>query len=113
MHACATYYHQGSDLCADLEPFFKTLAEEAAVMRDETHQLTKELENRHAIVKHDEIVVSPANLNKSMNDSSSSILMEGYLFKRTSNAFKTWHRRWFYLYENKLLYRYGQNRIYT
>lgn len=31
--------------------------------------------------------------------------MEGYLFKRTSNAFKTWNRRWFYLYDNKLVYR--------
>lgn len=28
MHACATYYHQGSDLCSDLEPFFKKLADE-------------------------------------------------------------------------------------
>lgn len=30
MHACTTYYHQGSDLCADLEPFFKTLADEVS-----------------------------------------------------------------------------------
>jgi Arf-GAP/coiled-coil/ANK repeat/PH domain-containing protein len=34
MHACTTYYHQGSDLCADLEPFFKTLADEVIVARD-------------------------------------------------------------------------------
>lgn len=32
-------------------------------------------------------------------------LMEGYLFKRSSNAFKTWNRRWFYLTNNQLLYR--------
>lgn len=33
MHACTAYYHQGSDLCADLEPFFKTLAEEVCCIK--------------------------------------------------------------------------------
>uniref|UniRef100_A0A182XLR1 Arf-GAP with coiled-coil, ANK repeat and PH domain-containing protein 2 n=1 Tax=Anopheles quadriannulatus TaxID=34691 RepID=A0A182XLR1_ANOQN len=31
--------------------------------------------------------------------------MEGYLFKRTSNAFKTWNRRWFCMRDNQLFYR--------
>lgn len=31
--------------------------------------------------------------------------MEGYLFKRTSKGFKTWNRRWFYLCDNKLMYK--------
>lgn len=31
--------------------------------------------------------------------------IEGYLYKRTSNAFKTWNRRWFYLKNNQLAYR--------
>lgn len=31
--------------------------------------------------------------------------IEGYLYKRTSNAFKTWNRRWFYLRNNQLAYR--------
>ncbi|KAJ8959983.1 hypothetical protein NQ318_009418 [Aromia moschata] len=97
MHACTTYYHQGSDLCSDLEPFFKTLAEEIAVMRDETYKIQKELENTHAVVSNIETVTIK-------NDRNSPI-MEGYLFKRTSNAFKTWNRRWFYLYDNKLVYR--------
>lgn len=33
------------------------------------------------------------------------IRIEGYLFKRTSNAFKTWNRRWFFLKNNQLAYR--------
>ncbi|KAJ8914563.1 hypothetical protein NQ315_010027, partial [Exocentrus adspersus] len=97
MHACTTYYHQGSDLCADLEPFFKTLADEIAVMREETYKVQKELENRHAVVSN----VEPTLLKHD----KTSPTMEGYLFKRTSNAFKTWNRRWFYLYDNKLVYR--------
>nr|XP_023025538.1 arf-GAP with coiled-coil, ANK repeat and PH domain-containing protein 2 [Leptinotarsa decemlineata] len=97
LHACSTYYHQGSDLCADLEPFSKTLADEIAVMRDETYKIQKELENTHAIVSN----IEPISMKNEKNSPS----MEGYLFKRTSNAFKTWNRRWFYLYDNKLVYR--------
>lgn len=37
--------------------------------------------------------------------STSGVQMKGYLFKRSSNAFKTWNRRWFYLTNNQLLYR--------
>uniref|UniRef100_A0A2K5EC71 Arf-GAP with coiled-coil, ANK repeat and PH domain-containing protein n=1 Tax=Aotus nancymaae TaxID=37293 RepID=A0A2K5EC71_AOTNA len=32
------------------------------------------------------------------------IVMEGYLFKRASNAFKTWNRRWFSIQNNQLVY---------
>lgn len=28
MYACSTYYHQGSDLCEDLDSFLKSLADE-------------------------------------------------------------------------------------
>jgi Arf-GAP/coiled-coil/ANK repeat/PH domain-containing protein len=97
MHACTTYYHQGSDLCADLEPFFKTLADEIGDMREDTSLVEKELENRHATVNSLEVIRPKVGKD--------SPIMEGYLFKRTSNAFKTWNRRWFYLYDHKLVYR--------
>ncbi|XP_045475091.1 arf-GAP with coiled-coil, ANK repeat and PH domain-containing protein 2 [Harmonia axyridis] len=98
MHACSTYYHQGSELCADLEPFFKKLSTEIGEMQYETYKIGKELENRHAIVSNSDFV--PKEMN-----GKDGIIMEGYLFKRTSNAFKTWNRRWFHLYKNKLVYR--------
>lgn len=66
-------------------------------MRDETYKIQKELENTHSLVSN----VEPVNIKNDRN----SPKMEGYLFKRTSNAFKTWNRRWFYLYDNKLVYR--------
>lgn len=117
MHACSTYYHQGSELCADLEPFFKKLSTEVkkkdhyisiyfvfqsfqiSVMQYETFKISKELENRHSIVSTSDFVPK-------QTCGKESLLMEGYLFKRTSNAFKTWNRRWFYLYKNKLVYRW-------
>ena len=30
--------------------------------------------------------------------------MSGYLFKRASNAFKSWSRRWFILRDNRIVY---------
>lgn len=32
------------------------------------------------------------------------VVMEGYLFKRATNAFRTWNRRWFQIKDSKLLY---------
>uniref|UniRef100_A0AAQ4PLE5 Arf-GAP with coiled-coil, ANK repeat and PH domain-containing protein n=1 Tax=Gasterosteus aculeatus aculeatus TaxID=481459 RepID=A0AAQ4PLE5_GASAC len=37
-------------------------------------------------------------------DAEHGIAMEGYLFKRASNAFKTWNRRWFSIQNNQLVY---------
>ncbi|GAA6111946.1 arf-GAP with coiled-coil, ANK repeat and PH domain-containing protein 2 isoform X7 [Tachysurus ichikawai] len=37
-------------------------------------------------------------------DVENGIVMEGYLFKRASNAFKTWNRRWFSIQNNQLVY---------
>ncbi|CAD6195840.1 unnamed protein product [Caenorhabditis auriculariae] len=37
------------------------------------------------------------------------VMMEGYLYKRSSNAFKTWNRRWFQIKDNKLLYSHRSN----
>jgi len=38
-------------------------------------------------------------------EKDTTTLIAGYLYKRTSNAFKTWNRRWFYLKNNQLAYR--------
>uniref|UniRef100_A0A8C2WVT7 Arf-GAP with coiled-coil, ANK repeat and PH domain-containing protein n=1 Tax=Cyclopterus lumpus TaxID=8103 RepID=A0A8C2WVT7_CYCLU len=37
-------------------------------------------------------------------DSPNGVVMEGYLFKRASNAFKTWNRRWFSIQNSQLVY---------
>ncbi|XP_011703691.1 PREDICTED: arf-GAP with coiled-coil, ANK repeat and PH domain-containing protein 2 [Wasmannia auropunctata] len=97
MHACITYYHQGSDLAQDLDPFLKDLDENLVKMRGDSNKLEKEMENRHIYVNNRDLIPSlvvPGNSK-----------MEGYLFKRTSNAFKTWNRRWFCLKDHQLVYR--------
>lgn len=63
-------------------------------MRGESIKLEKEMENRHTLVSGKDLVPSESTAG-----------MSGYLFKRTSNAFKTWNRRWFCLQDNQLVYR--------
>ncbi|XP_050294223.1 arf-GAP with coiled-coil, ANK repeat and PH domain-containing protein 2 [Anthonomus grandis grandis] len=99
MHACTAYFHQGEDLCEDLQPFFKRLANEISNMSYETRKIEKEVENSHSLVSQ------PESQPISVSNDRKSPKLEGYLFKRTSNAFKTWNRRWFYLYDNRLVYR--------
>ncbi|XP_050666128.1 arf-GAP with coiled-coil, ANK repeat and PH domain-containing protein 2 [Leptidea sinapis] len=114
LQACCTYHHQGADLSEDLEPFLKSTADEIATMRNDTKLLDKEMENRHMIVNSKDSVLPSCKTAGGEGEKegllSSPCLknmprMQGYLFKRTSNAFKTWNRRWFYLYDNRLVYR--------
>ncbi|XP_017789849.1 PREDICTED: arf-GAP with coiled-coil, ANK repeat and PH domain-containing protein 2 [Habropoda laboriosa] len=96
MNACITYYHQGTDLAQDLDPFLKDLGENIIKMRADSVKLEKEMENRHIYVTNRDLIPSPIPGNPKM---------EGYLFKRTSNAFKTWNRRWFCLRDHQLVYK--------
>ncbi|KAK2711039.1 hypothetical protein QYM36_012268 [Artemia franciscana] len=100
MHANSTYFHQGSDLFQDVDPFLKKLGNEISSMREETNDLEKMLDNRHTIVHNkDMVATSTSKIQRP------SILLEGYLFKRTSSKFKTWNRRWFIIWKNQLAYR--------
>lgn len=133
IQACSTYYHQGSDLCEDFGSFFKSLDEEIGNMRSEYNLLDKQMQNRHTCVNElqddGEKSLSSSMGTPSLVSNASSAAgddpgssaagqrasqpytnrplnhMEGYLFKRTSNAFKTWNRRWFCMRDNQLFYR--------
>lgn len=94
--ACVTYYHQGFDLCNDFDEFFKNISEDLNVLRGDYQQLEKVMQNRHMSV----------NRYCDSNTNSASHNVEGYLFKKKSKGFKTWCRRWFYLSDNQLVYRW-------
>lgn len=83
-------------------------------MRVESKDLEKEMENRHTVVNSFDSVLPSCNSHRDSESGDTMTLtaknstkprMQGYLYKRTSNAFKTWNRRWFYLYDNQLVYR--------
>uniref|UniRef100_A0A2M4A976 Putative gtpase activating protein n=1 Tax=Anopheles triannulatus TaxID=58253 RepID=A0A2M4A976_9DIPT len=133
LQACSTYFHQGSDLCEDYSAFFKGLDDEIEQMRSEYATLDKQMQNRHTCVVEQALFErggdggggggvgtdsqslengpSGADGKPSVPPTSTSSgdrapsYMEGYLFKRTSNAFKTWNRRWFCMCDNQLFYR--------
>lgn len=98
--ACSTYFHQGSDLCQDYDTFlFKELDEDINNMRVEYSQLEKEMQKRHNYVNGQ--IEDPSTSEKEVVAETKVVKrqMEGYLYKRTSNAFKTWNRRWFFMKE--------------
>ncbi|XP_062533188.1 LOW QUALITY PROTEIN: arf-GAP with coiled-coil, ANK repeat and PH domain-containing protein 1-like [Armigeres subalbatus] len=128
IQACSTYFHQGSDLCEDYGSIFKNLDEEISNMRADYNVLDKQMQNRHTCVNElledgERSLSSTGGTPSIISNSSSSAgeggdqrasqpytnrplnHMEGYLFKRTSNAFKTWNRRWFCMRDNQLFYR--------
>ena len=96
-----TYFHQGSNLMTNTEPFMSGLQGNLKKMRDKTAQLEKQLEKRHTLVTQAESL-DTARPPEAAPDLKSGVEIEGYLFKRSQKAFRTWKRRWFYLCNNKV-----------
>uniref|UniRef100_A0A8C6KDJ4 Arf-GAP with coiled-coil, ANK repeat and PH domain-containing protein n=1 Tax=Nothobranchius furzeri TaxID=105023 RepID=A0A8C6KDJ4_NOTFU len=80
-----------------------SLMEAQAQFFQQGHQSLTELEEyRHKLNEED---MSYDDSIMDFNaDSANGIAMEGYLYKRASNAFKTWSRRWFSIQKNQLVY---------
>ncbi|XP_071944963.1 arf-GAP with coiled-coil, ANK repeat and PH domain-containing protein 2-like isoform X2 [Antedon mediterranea] len=97
MHAQFTYFHQGYDLLKDRQPQLKQLAVKLDTVAKENLECQRDMERSHSMVE---------NLNEIWNNPHGweAIDMEGYLYKRANNAFKSWHRRWFTLRNNQLVY---------
>lgn len=64
-------------------------------MQASSAALEKQLEKRHTYVTQEETLLLADPKGKAGT-------IEGYLFKRGQNAFRTWNRRWFYLDANKV-----------
>ena len=96
--AYAVYFRQGHELVSELEPYLKNLNAEIKVMQENSARLEKQLEKRHTYVTQEET----AALGPEGGGKGKAGRVEGYLFKRGQNAFRTWNRRWFYLDSNKV-----------
>lgn len=60
-------------------------------MKKKTATLEKHLEKRHTQVS------LQGDSSPNVQTVGDEVKIEGYLFKRGQNAFRTWNRRWFYL----------------
>uniref|UniRef100_A0A8C1HVQ5 Arf-GAP with coiled-coil, ANK repeat and PH domain-containing protein n=1 Tax=Cyprinus carpio carpio TaxID=630221 RepID=A0A8C1HVQ5_CYPCA len=63
----------------------------------------REMEHKHATIQQRDFAYDDPKLEFNV-DAPNGLVMEGYLFKRASNAFKTWNRRWFSIQNSQLVY---------
>ncbi|NWX88711.1 ACAP3 protein, partial [Nothoprocta ornata] len=110
MHAQYTFFQQGYSLLHELDPYMKKLATELDQLVIDSAVEKREMEHKHALIQ--QRVISSYLQDFSYDDSKvefnvdapNGVVMEGYLFKRASNAFKTWNRRWFSIQNSQLVY---------
>uniref|UniRef100_A0AAY5E832 Arf-GAP with coiled-coil, ANK repeat and PH domain-containing protein n=1 Tax=Electrophorus electricus TaxID=8005 RepID=A0AAY5E832_ELEEL len=63
----------------------------------------REMEHKHATIQQRDFAYDDSKVEFNV-DAPNGVVMEGYLFKRASNAFKTWNRRWFSIQNSQLVY---------
>lgn len=96
--AHSTFFHQGSDLFEDIKPHISDMDEFLGNIQDEFETLVRSLPSKHLMVSNNEL--RPL----CFDNKAEQVHLEGYLFKRASNGFKVWNRRWFILKDHQLLY---------
>uniref|UniRef100_A0A8C3IFC2 Arf-GAP with coiled-coil, ANK repeat and PH domain-containing protein n=1 Tax=Chrysemys picta bellii TaxID=8478 RepID=A0A8C3IFC2_CHRPI len=87
-------------------PQMLAVMEAQACCLEQGHRLTQQLEKyRRELAAQ---VGGPGQGDEAVlegrGEAPDGVVMEGYLYKRASNAFKTWSRRWFSIQSNQLVY---------
>ncbi|XP_007517484.1 arf-GAP with coiled-coil, ANK repeat and PH domain-containing protein 2 [Erinaceus europaeus] len=103
MYAHLAFFHQGYDLFSELGPFMKDLGAQLDRLVVDAAKEKREMEQKHSTIQQKDFSSDDSKLEYNV-DAANGIVMEGYLFKRASNAFKTWNRRWFSIQNNQLVY---------
>uniref|UniRef100_A0A9L0I793 Arf-GAP with coiled-coil, ANK repeat and PH domain-containing protein n=1 Tax=Equus asinus TaxID=9793 RepID=A0A9L0I793_EQUAS len=103
MHAQHSFFQQGYSLLHQLDPYMKKLAAELDQLVIDSAVEKREMERKHAAIQQRDFSYDEPKAEFDV-DAPSGVVMEGYLFKRASNAFKTWNRRWFSIQNSQLVY---------
>lgn len=103
MEAQALFFQQGYQSLNELEEYRRQLSDEHTQLVLNSAREKRDMEQRHAAVKKKDMSYDDLIMDFSP-DAPNGIVMEGYLYKRASNAFKTWSRRWFSIQKNQLVY---------
>ncbi|KAF4089091.1 hypothetical protein AMELA_G00062870 [Ameiurus melas] len=103
METQAKFFQQGHQSLTELEEYCNQLNNECTQLVLNSARDKRDMEQRHGDIKKKDESYDESILDFSP-DASSGIAMEGYLYKRASNAFKTWSRRWFSIQKNQLVY---------
>jgi len=104
MAGYSAFFRQGTNIFSETDPFLSQLNKNIQGMKDSCLALEKQLEKRHTYVTQSDLQSLNAASEAAEKKDGKKVGIEGYLFKRGQNAFRTWNRRWFYLSNNKLCY---------
>ncbi|XP_028461919.1 arf-GAP with coiled-coil, ANK repeat and PH domain-containing protein 1 isoform X1 [Perca flavescens] len=103
MEAQAQLFQNGHQSFSELEEYRQKLNEEHTQFVLNSAREKRDMEQRHAAIKKKDVSYDDSIMDFNA-DAANGIAMEGYLYKRASNAFKTWSRRWFSIQKNQLVY---------
>uniref|UniRef100_A0A3B1K706 Arf-GAP with coiled-coil, ANK repeat and PH domain-containing protein n=1 Tax=Astyanax mexicanus TaxID=7994 RepID=A0A3B1K706_ASTMX len=107
MHAQYSLYQQGYHLLDEIDPYMKKLAAELDQLVIDSAMEKRDMEHKHATIQQRTLLQDFSYDDPKVEfnvDAPNGVVMEGYLFKRASNAFKTWNRRWFSIQNSQLVY---------
>ncbi|XP_042560501.1 arf-GAP with coiled-coil, ANK repeat and PH domain-containing protein 2 isoform X7 [Clupea harengus] len=114
MQAHLSFFHQGYDLFSELQPLMKQLGIQLDQLVVDAAKEKRDMEQKHSSIQQKAALQDLFNEDTKLEynvDTENGIAMEGYLFKRASNAFKTWNRkkadnnrRWFSIQNSQLVY---------
>uniref|UniRef100_A0AAY5L001 Arf-GAP with coiled-coil, ANK repeat and PH domain-containing protein n=1 Tax=Esox lucius TaxID=8010 RepID=A0AAY5L001_ESOLU len=104
MHAQYSLFQQGYNLLDEIDPYMKKLAAELDQLVIESAMEKRDMEHKHATIQQRDFSYEDSKAELFNVDAPNGVVMEGYLFKRASNAFKTWNRRWFSIQNSQLVY---------
>ncbi|XP_029101956.1 arf-GAP with coiled-coil, ANK repeat and PH domain-containing protein 3 isoform X1 [Scleropages formosus] len=107
MHAQHTLFQQGYNLLDEIDPYMKRLAAELDQLVIDSAVEKRDMEHKHATIQQRTLMEDFSYDDSKVEfnvDAPNGVVMEGYLFKRASNAFKTWNRRWFSIQNSQLVY---------
>ncbi|XP_017530694.1 arf-GAP with coiled-coil, ANK repeat and PH domain-containing protein 1 isoform X1 [Manis javanica] len=102
VEAQATHFQQGHEELSRLAQYRKDLGAQLHQLVLNSAREKRDMEQRHVLLKQKEL--GGEEPEPSLKEGPGGLVMEGHLFKRASNAFKTWSRRWFTIQSNQLVY---------
>ncbi|XP_041635151.1 arf-GAP with coiled-coil, ANK repeat and PH domain-containing protein 1 [Cheilinus undulatus] len=103
MEAQANFFQHGHQSLSELDEYRRKLNDEHTQFVLNAAREKRDMEQRHAAIKKKDVSYDDSIMDFNA-DAANGIAMEGYLYKRASNAFKTWSRRWFSIQKNQLVY---------
>uniref|UniRef100_A0A3B5KX10 Arf-GAP with coiled-coil, ANK repeat and PH domain-containing protein n=1 Tax=Xiphophorus couchianus TaxID=32473 RepID=A0A3B5KX10_9TELE len=90
----AQFFQQGHQSLSELDQYCQKLNEEHTQFVLNSAREKRDMEQRHAAIKKKDMSYDESILDFNA-DAANGIAMDGYLYKRASNAFKTWNRLYF------------------